>query len=176
MTPPSLDSDASQAVEAIKAHSTRFAGLAAVAPQDPATAAREIERAATRLGLRGVIINSHTKGEYLDLPKFRPLLEAAEALGMPIYLHPRDPSPAMVTPYLDYGLYFATGGFSAESGIHALRLSLEVLGVECIMFAVDYPDENDVEAVRFMDVANITENERRQIYAANAERIFKLKA
>jgi hypothetical protein len=30
--------------------------------------------------------------------------------------------------------------------------------------------------VRFMDVANITEDERRQIYAGNAERIFKLKA
>ena len=58
----------------------------------------------------------------------------------------------------------------------ALRLSLDVLGVERIMFAVDYPYENDVEAVRFMDVANITEDERRQIYAGNAERIFKLKA
>lgn len=37
---------------AIKSHPTRFAGLAAVAPQDPAAAAREIERGATRLGLR----------------------------------------------------------------------------------------------------------------------------
>jgi 2,3-dihydroxybenzoate decarboxylase len=108
--------------EAIKAHPTRFSGVAAVAPQDPDAAAREIERAATRLGLRGVIINSHTKGEYLDLPKFRPILEAAEAFDLPIYLHPREPSPAMVAPYLDYGLYFATWGFSAESGVHALRL------------------------------------------------------
>jgi 2,3-dihydroxybenzoate decarboxylase len=85
--------------ETIKTHPTRFAGLAAVAPQDPA---------ATVLGLEGVIINSHTKGEYLDLPKFRPILEAAETFDMPIYLHPRDPSPAMVAPYLDYALYFAT--------------------------------------------------------------------
>jgi 5-carboxyvanillate decarboxylase len=108
--------------DAIKAHPTRFAGLAAVAPQDPGAAAREIERGASRLGLRGVIINSHTKGEYLDLAKYRPLLEAAEAFDMPIYLHPREPAPSMVAPYLDHGLYFATWGFSAESGLHAMRL------------------------------------------------------
>ncbi|MBV8192402.1 MAG: amidohydrolase [Alphaproteobacteria bacterium] len=235
--------------EAIAAHPNRFAGLAAVAPQDPKAAAREIERAATRLKLNGLIINSHTRGERLDLPKFAPVLEAAEAFDMPIYLHPREPASAMVAPYLDYGLYFATWGFSAESGLHAmrlimsgtferyprlriilghmgeaipfwlqridnrhaaqvhvgasqrlqkkpseffrdnflittsgfmsmpaLRLCLDVLGVERILFAVDYPYENDSEAVRFMDEAKITEDERRQIYQSNAERVFKLKA
>src|SRR5271170_5442324 len=54
---------------AVQARPTRFAGLAAIAPQDPTAAAREIERAAQKLGLCGVIINSHTMGEYLDAPK-----------------------------------------------------------------------------------------------------------
>ena len=54
-----------QLAEAIRRHPTRFAGLLAVAPQNPAEAAKEIERGAT-LGLSGVIINSHTLGEYLD--------------------------------------------------------------------------------------------------------------
>src|SRR5258707_741761 len=107
---------------AVKAHPTRFAGLAAIAPQDPTTAAREIERAAHKLGLCGVIINSHTMGEYLDAPKYRPIFEAAEALDMPIYLHPREPAPSMVTPFLDYGLFFAGWGFAAETGLHAMRL------------------------------------------------------
>ena len=236
-----------QLAAAIKANPTRLAGLAAVAPQDPAAAAREIERGKT-LGLCGVIINSHTRSEYLDLPKFRPILEAAEALDMPIYLHPREPGPSMVTPYLDYGLYFATWGFSAETGLHAmrlimsgafdrhprlrivlghmgegipywlqridnryalqvkigatgklprrpseyfldnfvittagvtsmpaLRLSLDELGVDRIMFAADFPYEDDGEAVRFMNEAKVTEEERKKLYETNAVRYFKLK-
>ncbi len=65
--------------EAVRAHPTRFAGLAAIAPQDPASAAREIERAA-KLKLNGLIVNSHTMGEYLDAEKFWPILEAAQDL------------------------------------------------------------------------------------------------
>lgn len=101
---------------AVQARPTRFAGLAAIAPQDPTAAAREIERAAQKLGLCGVIINSHTMGEYLDAPKYRPIFEAAQAQDMPIYLHPREPAPSMVTPYLDYGLYFAGWGSPPRPG------------------------------------------------------------
>jgi len=79
----------------IARHPDRFAGLAAVAPQDPAAAARELERAVRQLRLNGVLINSHTDGEYLDEPKYRPILEAAAALEAPIYIHPRAPSPSM---------------------------------------------------------------------------------
>jgi 5-carboxyvanillate decarboxylase len=102
-------------------HPARFAGLAAVAPQAPELAGAEIERA-KKLGLVGLLINSHTHGEYLDAPKYAPILEAAEALDMPLYLHPREPGPNSVDPYLDYGLYFATWGFAAETALHAMRL------------------------------------------------------
>ena len=107
---------------AVRAHPSRFAGLAAVAPQLPDLAAQELERAINGLGLCGVIINSHTQGEYLDDEKFRPILETAESLRAPIYLHPRTPSPAMIGPYLDYGLYFAGWGFAVETSLHAMRL------------------------------------------------------
>ena len=233
---------------AVQAHPTRFAGLAAIAPQDPPAAAREIERAARTLGLSGLIINSHTMGEYLDAPRYRPIFEAAQAFDMPVYLHPREPAPSMVTPFLDYGLFFAGWGFAAETGLHAmrlimsglfdrfprlrivlghmgegipfwlqridnryllevkigavrelpklpsqyfldnfvittagvtsmpaLRLCLDVLGAERILFAADFPYEDDGEAVRFMDGAAVTEDERRQIYETNACRVFKLK-
>ena len=63
-------------------------------------------------------------GEYLDLPKFRPIFEAAEALGLPLYLHPCEPSPAMLGPFADYGLYFAGWGFAAETGVHAMRITM----------------------------------------------------
>jgi 5-carboxyvanillate decarboxylase len=111
-----------QLAAAIAAHPQRLAGLVAVAPQNPAAAAKEIDRGVNRLGLRGVIINSHTHGEYLDQPPYGAILEACEALNAPLYLHPRDPSPQMIAPYLDYGLYFAGWGFAAETGLHAMRL------------------------------------------------------
>ena len=52
--------------EVVKKHPTRFAGLASFAPQDPARAAKEIDRAMNQLKLNGLIVNSHTNGEYLD--------------------------------------------------------------------------------------------------------------
>ena len=54
--------------EAIRQHPDRLAGLAAVATQDADNAAQELERAVSGLGLNGVLINSHTNGEYLDDP------------------------------------------------------------------------------------------------------------
>jgi 5-carboxyvanillate decarboxylase len=108
--------------EVIRAHPTRFAGLAAIAPQDPWRAVREIERAMTKLHLNGVVINSHTNGEYLDELEYWPILEAAAALDAPIYIHPRSPSPAMAAPYAKYHLEDAIWGFQAETGLHAIRL------------------------------------------------------
>jgi 2,3-dihydroxybenzoate decarboxylase len=108
--------------EGCRKHPTRFAGLAAVAPQDAATAAKELERGVTKLGLKGAIINSHTFGEYLDNEKFFPLLEAAEALDAPIYLHPQVPWKTMSEPFLDCGLDGAIYGFGVETGLHLLRM------------------------------------------------------
>lgn len=111
-----------QLAEAVARHPDRFAGLAAVAPQDPAKASREIERAVRKLGLKGVIINSHTHDEYLDDPKFWPIFEAAEALEVPLYLHPTSPSRALIQPLLERGLDGAIYGFAVETGMHALAL------------------------------------------------------
>jgi 5-carboxyvanillate decarboxylase len=108
--------------QAIRSHPDRFSGLTAVAPQDPEHAAREIERGHRDLGLKGVIINSHTHGEYLDDPKFWPIFEAAEAHDTPIYLHPNTPSPAMIGPLLEAGLDGAIYGFAVETGMHLLRI------------------------------------------------------
>jgi 5-carboxyvanillate decarboxylase len=107
---------------AIAAHPTRYAGLAAVAPQEPAAAVKELERAVQKLGLKGAIVNSHTHGEYLDDPKFWDILAAAEALDVPIYIHPNTPSNAMIKPFMERGLDGAVFGFAVETGLHALRL------------------------------------------------------
>jgi predicted TIM-barrel fold metal-dependent hydrolase len=112
-----------QLANAIERHPGRYAGLASFAPQDPARAAKEIDRAIGKLHLNGLIVNSHTHGEYLDNPKFRPIFEAAVALKAPIYIHPRNP-PFPASAILDgpYNLYGAIWGFQVETGIHAMRL------------------------------------------------------
>lgn len=111
-----------QLAEMIRQHPTRFAGLAAVAPQAPQAAAKELERCVNHLGLKGAVINSHTQGEYLDDEKFWDIFAAAEALDVPIYIHPNTPSPQMIEPFLSRCLDAAIYGFAAETGLHVLRL------------------------------------------------------
>ena len=106
----------------IRAHPSRFAGLACIAPQSPEGAAREITRAMTKLRLGGVIINSHTHGEFLDDEKFWPIFAAAVEHDAPIYLHPTFPADAMIEPYAQYGMMGALWGFGAECSLHAVRL------------------------------------------------------
>jgi predicted TIM-barrel fold metal-dependent hydrolase len=110
--------------EAVRRHPTRFAGLATFAPQDPARAVKEMQRAIGTLKLNGFIINSHTNNEYLDQQKFWPILEAAEALGAAIYIHPRAPSDGMAAPFRDYNSEGAVWGYGMETGTHAVRLML----------------------------------------------------
>jgi 2,3-dihydroxybenzoate decarboxylase len=110
-----------QLADACLAHPDRYTGLTAIAPQDPEAAAAEIERGA-KLGFKGVIINSHTRDEYLDDPKFWAIFEAAEALDTPVYLHPNTPSRGLIGPLLDAGLDGAIFGFAVETGLHLLRL------------------------------------------------------
>jgi 2,3-dihydroxybenzoate decarboxylase len=108
--------------EACARYPDRYTGMAACAPQDPAAAAKEIERSVARYGFRAVIINGHTQGEYLDNPKFLPILETAAKLGLPIYIHPTGMPRAMVTHFLESGLDGAVYGFGVDTGLHALRL------------------------------------------------------
>ncbi len=108
--------------EAIARHPDRYAGLATFAPQDPQRAVAEMERAIGELHLNGFVVNSHTDGEYLDQEKFWPILEAAEALDAPIYIHPRPLPGAAIGPYLDQELWAGIWGYAAETGLHALRL------------------------------------------------------
>jgi len=127
MFEPRLAADMSRRIndglaELIGRHPGRFAGLAVIAPQAPAAAVREIERAIGSLKLSGIVVNSHTDGEYLSEQKYWPILEAAEAAGAPIYIHPRAPTPLMAKAYRTDRLEHAIWGFQAETGLHGLRL------------------------------------------------------
>jgi 2,3-dihydroxybenzoate decarboxylase len=108
--------------EACARYPDRYTGMAACAPQDPVQAAKEIERAIGRLGFKAVMVNGHTQGEYLDDPKFLPILETAAALNAPIYIHPTTMPRAMIRHFLESGLDGAVYGFGVDTGLHALRL------------------------------------------------------
>jgi uncharacterized protein len=114
---------------AVRAHPSRFAGFATLNLKDPQGAAKEFERCVTRLGFKGALLDGTTGGEFLDQPKFIPVFEVANALRVPIYLHPAPPPKAVRDVYFaglpgDAGHLLSTAGWGwhAETGLHSLRL------------------------------------------------------
>ena len=239
-----------QLAEAIRKHPDRFSGLAAIAPQNPAGAAKELERSVRKLGLKGAIINSHTQGQYLDDPKFWEIFAAAESLDAPVYLHPTTPSARMFAPFAEWGLEGAIYGFAVETSLHVLRIILsgvfdrfpklrmvvghlgeglpywffridffhranvasqrypnvkklnkkpsdylkeniwvttsgmaweppilycqKLLGVDRVLYAMDYPYQFVPEEVAVIDNLPISDADKKRLYQTNAERVFKL--
>jgi 2,3-dihydroxybenzoate decarboxylase len=236
-------------IASVRQHPGRYAGLAAIAPQDPAQAVKEMERA-VKLGLKGAVINSHTQGEYLDQPQYWPIFEAAQALDVPLYIHPNTPPASMIQPFLPRGLDGAIYGFAVETGLHLLRIVVggvfdrfpklkiavghlgeglpfwlfrldfmhrsmvgseryagakplerkvseylkenvwvttsgmqwapailfcqQVLGLDRVLYAMDYPYQFVPEEVKVTDELPISEGERRMLYETNATRLFRL--
>ena len=106
----------------IQRHPDRFCGLATIPVQDPARAIKEAERAITKLKLNGIMINSHTNGEYLSERKYWPILEAIEGLDATLYIHPRSPIPLMAKAFRTDHLEHAIWGYAVETALHGLRL------------------------------------------------------
>jgi 2,3-dihydroxybenzoate decarboxylase len=237
--------------EAVRRHPTRFTGMIAVAPQDPAAAALEIERGVTRLGMNAVIINSHTQGEYLSDSKFWDIFAAAEAHDVPIYLHPNSLPKNMIGSFQDCGLDGAIYGFGVETGLHALRIitagvfdrfpklqliighmgealpfwayrldymhratvlsnryesikpllkkpsdylrenffitnsgvawepaikfTQDIVGVDRVMYAMDYPYQYAADEVTAMDNMAMSAEVKKKFFQTNAESVFKIK-
>jgi predicted TIM-barrel fold metal-dependent hydrolase len=111
--------------EVIARYPGRFVGLAALAPGD-AGAPAELERCVSELGFRGAKINSHIGNTYLDDERYWPLLERAEALGVPIFLHPIVPHGNMSEAYsgLGWALVGPGLGFGHETAVSAMRVVL----------------------------------------------------
>src|SRR5947207_14756253 len=79
-------------VAACAKYPDRFVPLASVPLQDPPAAVAELERVA-KLGLRGVEIPPHVRGQGLDEPQFAGFWEAAGALQTVVCLHPFAAAP-----------------------------------------------------------------------------------
>ena len=128
----SLVHDANEeAFAATQRHPGRLRMFASLALKDPVAAAKELERGVERLGCVGGFLNGTEGGGFLDAPRFAPLFEAAEALDVPLYLHPTAPSRTIQEEYFQglpeasaYFLSTAAWGWHAELGMHCLRLIL----------------------------------------------------
>lgn len=75
----------------VKQHPTRFFGLCVLPLQDVPAALKELDRCADRLGMKGILLYTNLAGKFPDEPEFRPLFARAEAMGMPVLLHPAKP-------------------------------------------------------------------------------------
>jgi predicted TIM-barrel fold metal-dependent hydrolase len=235
--------------EAVKKNPRRFAAFAALATAAPDKAAEELDRRVRQQGFKGTLINGHTRGRYLDDKFFWPILERAEALNVPVYLHPTIPPKAVVeasfagfSPPVTGVLAAAGWGWHIETAVHLIRmilggvfdrypklqvvighlgegipfmlprlnknlpkeltkldrplgaylrenvhytfggfnfpatflnLLLEV-GVERIMFSVDYPYGSMAEARAFLEHVPVSEADRERIAHGNAEKLLGL--
>ena len=117
--------------EAVAKRPTRLSGFAALPIAAPDQAAKELERRFSDQAFAGALINGHQRGRYLDDKFFWPVLEAAESLGAPIYLHPtRPPKPVIeasfggFAPLVTEMLAGPGFGWHIETAVHVLRMVL----------------------------------------------------
>jgi predicted TIM-barrel fold metal-dependent hydrolase len=231
---------------AMKKHPDRYEGFAALPTADPDEAARELERCVKEFGFKGTMIHGHTQGAFLDAKKFWGIFETAQALDVPIYLHPAMPHPDAIKAYFaDYEeLQGSAWGFALDTSCHFLRImfagvfdaypklkiilghlgeglpfamhrlhdhtyksaarrglkktpldyikdnlvvttsgnwyepafvcTLLALGVDKILFAVDWPYEPNRVGRDFLRNLSISDEDREKIAHLNAERVFRM--
>jgi predicted TIM-barrel fold metal-dependent hydrolase len=124
--------DANDALaEAIAKRPTRLSGFAALPIAAPDQAAKELERRFSKQAFVGAVINGHRRGRYLDDKFFWPVLEAAESLGAPVYLHPTKPPKPVIeasyggfAPFVTEMLAGPGFGWHVETAVHVLRMAL----------------------------------------------------
>jgi predicted TIM-barrel fold metal-dependent hydrolase len=208
-----------------------------------------LERCIDTLGFKGLILDGTVGGEFMDQPKFLPVFEAANALKIPIYLHPAAPPKAVKDVYFSglpaeaaHLLSIAGWGWHAENGLHALRLivsglfdrfpdlqivighmgegvpyalarssnvlgnaikhlqrsvdeyfhhnfhvttsgyftlppfqcALEVVGIDRLMYSVDYPFSPNTRGRDFLNALNLADTDYAKLTHGNAEALFRL--
>jgi 2,3-dihydroxybenzoate decarboxylase len=73
--------------------------------------------------------------------------------------------------------YFVDNFAITTSGVNshaALLAAIQAVGVDNVLFAVDYPFESTTDAVAFLDSAPLTAGDREKIAHGNAERLLRL--
>lgn len=74
--------------EAVSQEPARLMALGTVPMQNAAEAVREMRRCSVELGFKGIEIGTNVAGLDYDDPSFTPFFQAAEELGMLLFMHP----------------------------------------------------------------------------------------
>ncbi|MCJ1305504.1 hypothetical protein MMC08_008318 [Hypocenomyce scalaris] len=121
--------------KAVDANPSRFRALAELPLHMLQDAVRELNRCVTELGFVGAMLSGSVggNGEFLDDPKYDPVLSAFEDLDVPLFLHPGVPPKAVWDTYytlpgdnavLSAAFGLPGWGWHTEVAIHVLRLVL----------------------------------------------------
>jgi 2,3-dihydroxybenzoate decarboxylase len=115
----------------VQANPKRLQAFAALPTGDPKAAADELERSVNKLGFKGAMLHGLSReGRFLDEKEFWPIYERAQALDVPVYMHPAPPSKAVVDAYYkeyakDYPQILSAGwGYTVETATQGLRMVL----------------------------------------------------
>jgi uncharacterized protein len=116
------------------AYPGRFHAFATLPLQSPQASAEELERAVREDGFLGCLTNGIIGRKFLDHPDFEPVLACAEALDVPVYIHPGLPPdevfeiyysnmrPEFQTEYQDQVLSISAYGWHQEVVTQCLRM------------------------------------------------------
>ncbi|KAK6385751.1 hypothetical protein LTS17_001323 [Exophiala oligosperma] len=122
-----------ETAEVVRGSHGRLAGFAVLAMKYPGRAAAELERAVTKLGLVGAMIDSHLPDSgmtHYDDEKYWVVFATAEKLDVPIYIHPSPASDELMRSRFEgnykqataEGLMTGAWGWHEELGLHVVKL------------------------------------------------------
>ena len=118
-----------QLAAAVEQSRGRLRGFASVPMDNPREAAGELERCIRELGFLGALIPNNAHGKYYDTEEYKEFWGRAEALGVPVYLHPTPPPEATKAIYRgnypdEVATILSVGGWGwhADTAIHVVKL------------------------------------------------------
>jgi len=105
----------------------RLAGFATLPMQDVNTAIGELERAVTKLGLKGASLDTNVNGEQWDEPKFLPFFKAAEQMGAVLFYHPQPQNNFLMQRIKRHGLFNSLGVILDDSIVASILICSGIL-------------------------------------------------
>jgi aminocarboxymuconate-semialdehyde decarboxylase len=111
----------------VREQPARFAGLATLPAQDVKSSIDELERAVTKLGLKGATLDTQVNGEQWDEPKFLPLFKAAEQMGATLLFHPQPQNNFLAQRIKRHGLSNSLGVILDDAIVTAVLICGGVL-------------------------------------------------
>jgi 5-carboxyvanillate decarboxylase len=89
------------------------------------------------------------------------------------YLTGSRPLKRLPSEYVLNNIWVTTSGMNYEP---QLMMTIKVMGLERVLFAVDYPFEDQAETVRMLEAMRLTEAQKKLFCEDNARRVFGIKA